>query len=341
MAKIFISHADVDASRAEIIESWLSRVGHQVFLARSLLTGVEIGSDWEKRLYERLRWSDAVVCVVTPDFNRSPWCAAEIGAARARGNLLLPIQFGGATTHPLLASVQHIVVDGCVDEVFARLGGAFRRLNLAGIERGWDDSQPPFPGLRAFNVKESSIFFGREAETHDLAGMLRSAAANGTNPIVVVVTSSGSGKSSLIRAGLLPAISVEPGWWAAPVMTPTARPVAILADRLSRCAAGVDLRWTPSYVERKLAVGAVSDVVSEILSAAPGNPHSLVVVVDQLEELFVLAGDGVREGFLEVLRSAVGTALQVVATIRPEYLNDAMEDDRGIVSMRSTPTRSS
>ena len=62
------------------------------------------------------------------------------------------------------------------------------------------DSHNPFPGLRAFEPEESELFFGRESETDDLRRLLRS------TRLLAVVGSSGSGKSSLVRSGLIPSL---------------------------------------------------------------------------------------------------------------------------------------
>ena len=56
----------------------------------------------------------------------------------------------------------------------------------------------PFPGLRAFDAEHNHLFFGRETETEELVEKLR------REPLLMVVGDSGSGKSSLVRAGLVP-----------------------------------------------------------------------------------------------------------------------------------------
>jgi hypothetical protein len=65
VAKVFVSHASDDIRFAEQVHGWLVDDDHEVFLDRDLRDGIGVGEDWEKRLYERLRWADCVVCVVT------------------------------------------------------------------------------------------------------------------------------------------------------------------------------------------------------------------------------------------------------------------------------------
>ena len=91
MAKVFVSHASEDLGFAEEVHGWLVDDGHEVFLDRDLRDGIGVGEDWEQRLYERLRWADAVVCVVTSAYVASQWCTAEVAIARSRGSRLLPV----------------------------------------------------------------------------------------------------------------------------------------------------------------------------------------------------------------------------------------------------------
>lgn len=51
-----------------------------------------MGERWEQWLYNRLRWADTVVCVVTSAYLASSWCTGEIGAAHAQGSRLLPLR---------------------------------------------------------------------------------------------------------------------------------------------------------------------------------------------------------------------------------------------------------
>jgi hypothetical protein len=89
VARVFVSHAGTDTAIAVRVHGWLVDEGHEVFLDRDLADGIRVGEDWTQRLHERLRWADAVVCVVTPAYVDSTWCAVEVGVAQGRGCLLL------------------------------------------------------------------------------------------------------------------------------------------------------------------------------------------------------------------------------------------------------------
>jgi ABC-type nitrate/sulfonate/bicarbonate transport system, ATPase component len=88
------------------------------------------------------------------------------------------------------------------------------------------DLSNPFPGLRCFLSEEDYLFFGRHEQIEDLLRRLR------TNRLVAVVGTSGSGKSSLVRAGLLPAVlgggmAQAGSAWDIAVMRPGGSPMAI------------------------------------------------------------------------------------------------------------------
>src|SRR5687768_14387829 len=63
MARVFLSHASEDHRLAHEVLGWLAEAGHEVFLDQDLRAGIAVGEEWEQRLFERLRWADAVVCL--------------------------------------------------------------------------------------------------------------------------------------------------------------------------------------------------------------------------------------------------------------------------------------
>jgi len=114
---------------------------------------------------------------------------------------------------------------------------------LSQLDTAWPADRSPFPGLRPFDVDQCQVFFGRADDVGRLAELLRSPAEHAKGAALLVVGTSGCGKSSLVRAGLLPMLSGEPGWWALPPILPGAHPVAALARELATAArrAGMDL----------------------------------------------------------------------------------------------------
>ncbi|MFD9737627.1 TIR domain-containing protein [Umezawaea sp. NPDC059074] len=328
MANVFVSHAGEDLRVAAEVREWLVADGHRVFLDRDLRDGIAVGEEWEKRLHERLRWADAVVCVVTEAYVRSAWCAAEVGIARSRGSRLLPLHAEAGVEHPLLTSVQH--ADLAPDPAAARqaLAAALGRVDRTG-GLGWVDGRSPFPGLRAFEADLHQAFFGRDEDVEALAGLLRSPAERADNALLLVVGPSGCGKSSLVRAGLLPRMADEPGVWTVAAFTPGVDPRATLARELA-AAGGRDVAGIRDDLER----GRVVEVVDDLLQANRGR--RLLVVIDQFEELLTQTPPERLAPFAALLRTALGGPVDVVATLRPEFLDRLLLDpDLGSLPMRT------
>jgi len=203
MARVFISHASADAARAGEVHRWLVEDGHEVFLDQDLSDGLVVGEEWERRLRERLRWADAVVCLLASAYLASVWCTAELTIAQSRGSRLLPVQAEAGVRHPLLDAAQYADMARDAVAARARLVEALLRVDAAG-GAGWPDDRSPFPGLRPLDTDEHSVFFGRAAEVEQLATLLRSPAERADPAVLLIVGPSGCGKSSLVRAGLLP-----------------------------------------------------------------------------------------------------------------------------------------
>ena len=192
----------------------------------------------------------------------------------------------------------------------------------------------PFPGLRPFEPHESSLFFGREDQCDDLLTRL------GRRRLVAVVGMSGSGKSSLVRAGLLPALdrgylpSAGSSWHIA-IFRPGSDPVANLAR-------GLEERRLPggeAAAESPGEIRALLDASSLGLGAAArrllrNTGDSLLIVADQFEELFRFGRIAKSDGASAVERSAACVDLllnasvqedvpvYVVLTMRSDYLGD-------------------
>ncbi|MEU4449646.1 hypothetical protein AB0K14_40785 [Actinosynnema sp. NPDC050801] len=195
----------------------------------------------------------------------------------------------------------------------------------------------PYPGLAAFGPGEARWFFGRDRTTADLLGLLGRRAASGG--VQVVVAPSGAGKSSLLRAGLLPRLHRQalPGsrTWPKSVFTPTAQPLRSLAVQLAPL------------------IGAHPTVVAEALVSHPEwcagrlrgrHPASRVLlVVDQFEELFTLCADeGERHAFVDVLSrlaapTASGADVLVVIGVRADFYGTCADYPALRVALQDSP----
>ena len=322
MARVFISYASEDRTLAGELYQWLIDDGHEIFWDHDLHNGIGVGERWEQRIYEGLHWADTVVCVVTSAYLASAWCATEIGIAQSRGRRLLPLLAEPGVQHPVLESLHH--ADYTRDPVAARvaLTAALRRL-----EEAWPDGRSPFPGLLSFQVDRHRVFFGRAAETEELAGLLRSPAERSKGAALLVVGPSGCGKSSLVRAGLVPVMAGEPGWLTLAPIVPGADPVAALVRELVDAAGQFGLDWSVPQLRHRLDEGGLAGLAEELLRAAPGGARRLLlVVVDQFEELLTQTAPGERARFAELLCPALAGPVQLVGTLRPEFFDQLLAD---------------
>lgn len=202
-------------------------------------------------------------------------------------------------------------------EVSARL------LELAAAMRREDapaSGLSPYKGLHYFDESDAELFFGRDA----LSARLITRITNRTDTVqrfLAVVGASGSGKSSVVRAGLIPALRWQPltSGWPIFVMTPTARPLGNLAAAIC----GESLSTLPA---RKLAdelaqqpdrLGRALQDAADTVAAA----HTLLVV-DQFEELFTLCrSEAEQAAFVDNLTAACqdgGTAV-ILPILRADF----------------------
>ncbi len=326
MASVFISHSSRDGHAVDAIAAFLrDDEHHSVFLDRHPKDGIHVGEQWEQVLYDHLHAADVVVCVVTEHHVASRWCFAEVALAKALGRHVLPVGAQRGVRHPLLAPIQ--AIDYVSDPVAAleALGDRLRAIE-AGGGAAWDPTRPLFPGLAPFDTSDAPVFFGRDAETERLASLIRSLSAQRTQRSVVVIGASGSGKSSLVRAGLVPRLLAE-GWWALPPVFPGPKPLDSLAFAFAQA-------WKALQPERPVDLGALAvrvrdDIAgagAELLLAAPGRRDRLLLIVDQFEELFTTAVSSEVDVFLTVLNQAsqVGGPIAVVATMRSEFQGELL-----------------
>jgi WD40 repeat protein len=142
----------------------------------------------------------------------------------------------------------------------------------------------PFPGLRPFEMFESHLFFGREDQVDVLAGRLA------RSRFVAVVGSSGSGKSSLVRAGLLPALhggylSEAGSSWKVALFRPGGDPIRNLAEALGS-GEGLDGNGTDPLMVQTTLRRSGRGLAQVWREANRPEDLNLLVVVDQFEELF-------------------------------------------------------
>ncbi|HTI25733.1 MAG TPA: hypothetical protein VL652_32385 [Kutzneria sp.] len=172
------------------------------------------------------------------------------------------------------------------------------------------DDQPPYAGLAPFQPAAADRFFGRERLVDDLMTRLTS------RRFLAVVGASGSGKSSLLRAGLIPAL---PAPWRPVLLTPGADPLRECAIRLAAL-----LDTDPDALVAGLAEDPANLGIHVRQALVDAPPEAEVVfIVDQFEEVFTLCDDEQeRDQFVAALLAAAsrgGSRTRVVLGVRADF----------------------
>ena len=195
----------------------------------------------------------------------------------------------------------------------------------------------PFPGLRPFKTSEFQLFRGRDGQAEELIKRLKK------NKFLAVIGSSGTGKSSLVRAGLLPQLFGgylhEAGnKWKIAICRPGKNPITNLSIALSSVK-------THSKEENKIS--EVYNVIEpllnhsiygileieELLNKNKAQPENLLLIIDQFEELFRFdrkdfGKENIESHFVNLLlKSALNpnSAVYVIITMRSEFLGDCIK----------------
>jgi tetratricopeptide (TPR) repeat protein len=198
-------------------------------------------------------------------------------------------------------------------------------------------SGKPFPGLRPFRTSEFQLFKGRSGQAEELIKRLKK------NQFLAVIGSSGTGKSSLIRAGLIPQLFGgylhEAGnKWNIAICRPGKNPIENLAIALSSLKSHSKER--DSILEEYKIIAPLLDNsiygildIKELLNRSEGNSSNLLIIIDQFEELFRfdrtdLKKENIESHFVNLLLKAAlnpGSSIYVITTMRSEFLGNCVK----------------
>ncbi len=197
-------------------------------------------------------------------------------------------------------------------------------------------SSQPYPGLRPFEEGDQDYFFGRDAQTRGLRQKLN------TSRLVAVVGRSGCGKSSLVKAGLIPLLAKEDAGgepvWRVALFRPQGRPIEELGAALLGLAPGEpedarELRRSRLAAMLSRSSQGLVEAARELGLSTSGR---LLIVVDQFEEIFRFEDPGGKDAdeataFVRLLIEAVNAespAINVILTMRLDFLGDCARFQR-------------
>ncbi|HEX6045981.1 MAG TPA: TIR domain-containing protein [Pyrinomonadaceae bacterium] len=331
---VFLSYGRRDIEQAEKIALLLKGQGLNVFFDKWVLPA---GLPWQPELERALAECDAVIVCVGPH-EMNTWQRREKDVALRRQAKdprfrVIPVFLPGATPR-----VDFLTLNNWID-----LRAGFDRdaqLRLAKASRGelpdpdFENQAAaalsliqPYRGLKIFKEEDAPLFFGREDFTDRLATMVE------RHSFVAVLGPSGSGKSSVVQAGLVPLLrrGLHDEVWEVATIVPNDSPFQNLSSAI------VDfLEPDKTEVERWEETARLTDlftankarlryVVNNALKKHPGTDR-LMLIVDQCEELFTLTSEPIRQKFMDELLDATTSApLSVVLVVRNDFYNQLVK----------------
>ncbi|WP_353646182.1 TIR domain-containing protein [Mesorhizobium sp. WSM2239] len=349
MARIFLSHSSADNFAAAALRDFLVAEGwDDLFLDLDPQRGIVAGERWERALNQAASRCEAVLFLVSSAWLGSRWCLKEFNLAlrlnkRMVGVLIedipiadLPpdltanwqvVRLAGGADHMMFRS---ILPDGREEHVtFSKAGLSSLRVGLtkAGLDARFfpwppdsDSNRPPWRGMKPLEAEDAGIFFGREAPVIEALDRLRGLADEASPRLLAILGASGAGKSSFLRAGLLPRMARDDrNFLPLPVLRPERAAITgesgLLASiesafrlaglKLSRARAKAATVGHPGTFAALLAELAEALRVPKLDGGLQPAAPAIVIAIDQGEELFLADGRAEADALLVLLASVI------------------------------------
>ena len=376
MAVLFVSHSSRDDAVVRAIEHWLQANGFDDYFVDH--KNIAVGDNWSRELKRSAAACRAVIFLVTANWLASSECFGEFKAAWYMGKRLVPLFLIPSNAELQEESRQRLIqvrmedqgldllenlgADGQLslegsNDVSERLraglnaAGANTNIGLSpeAFEVDRAERPSPFPGLASFGDSDAdaALFYGRSREIAATLEIIRSMRALSERRPLMILGASGSGKSSLLKAGIIPRLRREaPAWLALRAFRPGADPLLNFAEALARTANDFAGReaigavrdrllqvWRNTQQEggpESLEAGlpalrvALKDEARRLGEAANRPAATVLLSVDQAEELTRVSGESsdALAAYLRASQADNDTIWQLVFTIRTDNFPD-------------------
>ena len=385
MARIFLSHSSANNAEAIALRDWL--IGHgwdDLFLDLDPEKGLKAGERWQAALKQAAERCELVIVLVSPEWAVSKWCLAEFLLAKNLNKRIfgvivdpiprerLPVEMtaewqlvdltAGKRDHKV--TVTPPPGQKRVTVAFAEAG--LERLHVGLMQAGldaryfvWppehDPERAPYRGLEPLEAEDAGILFGRDGSIVLGLDRLRGLREAAPPRLLVILGASGAGKSSFLRAGLLPRLARESQHF---LPLPVIRPeravlsgeagfIASLETALK--AAGLTRKRVDIRKAVKAGPASVALLLQDLVKVntashtgdgtKPPTPPTLVLAIDQAEELFHAEGTEEARAFLDllgILAPEDNPALIVLLTIRSDSY-ERLQEAKQLKGLRKVP----
>ena len=363
MSRVFVSHSSRDSIEALALKTWLEcaepGLAGEIFVDLDPDTGIQAGVRWKEALRRANDRCEAVICLVSKHWDASHECRAEYRTAEDRGKPIFPVRVEPTAGRDITGEWQRcdlfgdgpktvIQVDGRTESVqfatagLVRLQKGLRAAGIAPDTFAWppegEPDRAPYRGWQPLEAVDAAVYFGRDAEINRALTAIRELRGSGEQKLFVVLGPSGVGKSSFLRAGVLPRLRRDDRHFLVmDIVRPRRHPLSGpygLARSVYALRVGLGLT-EPSLGAVKAGAGDPARVRGWLVEAqqaavarllgddARPAPPTIVLPVDQAEELFGGAGGEEACEFLTTVAGLLGDGrpalpLVVVATVRAD-----------------------
>jgi hypothetical protein len=360
MCKVFVSHSSRDATAAMALKTWLEKAEpgllDEIFLDLDGDTGIPAGVRWKEALKKANDRCEAVICLVSRNWDDSHECLAEYRNAEDRGKPIFPVRLGPTSGSDITGEWQRcdlfgdgpktvVQVNGepveFLTDGLVRLQKGLRAIGIAPDSFEWpppdDPDRSPYRGWQPLEAVDAAVYFGRDAEINRALTAIRALRTSGEERAFTILGPSGVGKSSFLRAGLLPRLERDDRHFLTmQIVRPERYPLtgdsglakSVYALRTSLGLNQPDLGAIKAGVGDSLLLRgwlaeAQNAALERFVNGCRPTAPTLILPVDQAEELFGASVGAEADQFLRVVSEVLNGAtpdspIMAVSTIRSD-----------------------
>ena len=333
MAFFFISYQSADQEVAERLKYYFKEQLHlSSFLSSDPINGIDIGKRWPHEIYAHIDHAEIVCILVSPNWINSPYCNDEYRLARYFNKRIftLVLDMNNNIANFLEKEIGY---ENYLSYTQENSYNAFKILKSS-IEKLINNAKHtpftftginPYKGLLTYEEEDAAVFFGRDVERKKMTDTILNMPYK-EDKLYILYGSSGTGKSSLLKAGILPHLrhSHQKKWAILPHLVPSSSALYqfanILTEYIEKERKDI-LATLENSLEPYQAIKDIIIDIEEIHKKKYGvYPTYILIVIDQLEELL---NDEVSQNqrFMEILIIFLShSQVYTVATLRSDFL---------------------